>query len=165
MRMLGLATLSYQRLVCQHERCTRSQHRINQNQGLTLKIAIRDILHLNLKGAIFRALAISRDKGTMRIIKVIQKTLMQRQSCTQNCSHNNLVANHLHRSLAKWCLHNLSLIVERARNLITHNLAHTLEIAAKTHRIALHLAVANLSNEFVENRILLVQNVNHSDII
>ena len=76
---------------------------------------------------------------------------MQRQTSSENSCQHDLIADHLNRSLAQRSLDNVGLIVERTRNLITHHLANTLHITAKTHRIALHLAVADLGNELVEN--------------
>ena len=61
-------------------------------------------------------------------------------------------------------LDNLGLIIQHTRNLVTHNLSHTFEITTESHRVTLHLAVAHLGYKFIENRVLLVENVNHSDL-
>ncbi len=86
---------------------------------------------------------------------------MQRQSRAEDSRHNDLVAYHLHRSLAQRRLDDAGFVVERLRDLVTHHLADSLDVAAKTHRILLHMFVADLRDKFVENRILLVKNMNH----
>ena len=69
------------------------------------------------------------------------------------------VVDRLHGRLAQRRLHDTGRVVERSRNLVGRHLADALHVAAETHRIPLDRLVADLGDEFVENGVLLRENV------
>ena len=81
---------------------------------------------------------------------------MQRQTRTKDGCKHNFVVNHLHLGITQRRAYHARRIVQRLRDFVGHNLAHALQIAAETHRIFLHLDVAQLGEILVYQRRLVV---------
>ena len=69
--------------------------------------------------------------------------------------HDELVVDHLDGGFAQRRLDDTRFVIERLRNLVGRDLADALHVAAETHRVLLNPLVTDLSDEFVENRVLL----------
>ena len=159
MRIFGRAALFAQRIVGQHERRAGRQHRIDQQQDLVFEVAARNILHLNGELTVFRTFTVGRNKRVLRIVEVIQKTLMVGKTGPQNRRHDDPVIDRLDGRFAQRSLDHAGRIGQLFRNLVRRDFADTLEIAAETHRVGLDRLVADLRDEFVENGVLTVQSM------
>ncbi len=157
MGVLGLSAAFAQGVVGQHERRSRRKHRIDQQQHLALQVAARYVLHLHLELAVLRALAVGRHEGVLRVVEVVQETLVEGQSRTQDRGQHHAVGDHRHRSLAQGRLHDPLLVVEGFRYLVGRDLADAFEVAAETHRIGVDPLVADFGDELAENGIFAAE--------
>ena len=159
--MRGLPAPFAQSIVSQHEGRTGSQHGIDQQQSLALQLATRDVFDLDGKLTVLGTLAISRNESVLRIVEVVQESLMKGKSRPEDRSDHDLVGDHRYRSLAQRSFDHLHRILERFRYFIGHDLSDTLQITAETHRILLDRLVADFGDKLVENGVLTVENVQH----
>ena len=90
------------------------------------------------------------------MVEVVEESLVERQTGTQNRGHNNVIINKLHLGLTQRSLDHLGGIVQLFREFIGRDLANALEVAAESHRVLLDVLVAQLGQKGVQNRVLLV---------
>ena len=79
---------------------------------------------------------------------------MEGKTRTEDGRYNHPVVDGLDGGFAQRRLDHARNIFERLRNLIGRHLADAFQIAAEAHRILLDGLVADLRDEFVENRVL-----------
>ena len=144
-----------QGVVGQHERRSGGQHRIDQQQCLAFEASARDVLDLHGELAVLGALAIGRDEGVLGVVEVVEKPLMIGKSRTENRRHHDLLVDHLDGGFTQRRLDNARFVAERFRYFVGRDLADALHVAAETHRIPLNPLVADFCDEFVENGVLL----------
>ena len=77
------------------------------------------------------------------------------KSRTENRRHHDLLVDHLDGGFTQRRLDNARFVAERFRYFVGRDLADALHVAAETHRVLLNPLVTDLSDEFVENRVLL----------
>ena len=163
MRMGRSAAPLAQRVVGQHERRTRSQHGVDQQQRFALQVAARNVFDLHRELPVLGALAVGRDERVLRVVEIIEETLVERQPGTQDGGDDNPVVDLLHDGFAQRRFDRPRRVVQFLREFVGRDFADTLHVAAETHRIGLHLSVANLGDELVEHGVLLAEDMQLHD--
>ena len=72
-------------LIAQFHAASGSQHRVGDNQSLIVDAGRSDIFYMYIKFQCVLILAVGRHKCVLGFVEVAQETLMERQTCTQEC--------------------------------------------------------------------------------
>ena len=89
-----------QGVVSQNERRTGGQHGVDQQEGFALEVAAGDILDLDGELAVLGAFAVGGDESVLRIVEIIEETLVERQPGAQDGGDDDAVVDALDDSLA-----------------------------------------------------------------
>ena len=110
-----------------------------------------------METAVLAILPVGRHERVLRIVEIIQKTLMKRNPRPQDRSDHQLVVRQRHFGFAERRLHDMLRIVQRLADLISHHLAGPLQVAPEAHTVALHVHIAHLRDKSVENGVFPIQ--------
>ena len=130
---------------------------LDEQQRLAGQFATRYILDLDMETAVLAILPVGRHERVLRIVEIIQKTLMKRNPRPQDRSDHQLVVRQRHFGFAERRLHDMLRIVQRLADLISHHLAGPLQVAPEAHTVALHVHIAHLRDKSVENGVFPIQ--------
>ena len=144
-------------LVCDFKRCSCRKHCVCEDEGLSCQIRSAAVLDVDMEVLSLVVLSVCRYECVLSVVEVVQDTLMQRQTGTENRSHYNLVVRSRDVCYAQRSHVFLMAVFQMLADLISEDLSEPFEVSAETLAVLLDSLVAHLCDEFVENRILLTE--------
>ena len=144
-------------LVCDFKRCSCRKHCVCEDEGLSCQVRSAAVLDVDMEVLSLVVLSVCRYECVLSVVEVVQDTLMQRKTGTENRSHYNLVVRSRDVCYAQRSHVFLMAVFQMLADLISEDLSEPFEVSAETLAVLLDSLVAHLCDEFVENRILLTE--------
>ncbi len=158
----GTALAFDEGFVGEYQRRARRQHGVYQQQGLAGEVARRYVFHPDVERAVLAVAPVGRYEGARGVVEVVEESLMERDAGAEDGGEHDLFVGQHHLGLAERGFHLLRRVAEAFADFVSHHLAHPFQVAAEAHAVFLNAGIADLRDEAVENRVLLVKYMHHN---
>ena len=106
---------------------------------------------MNLNVLAFALFAVGRYKGTVGLVKDVEKALVKREAGAQDRPHHDAVRVDAYVLLAERRLHLANIVLQTATQFVGHRVRYALQIVAKKRAVALNINVAKLHHIAVDD--------------
>ena len=159
---LGRTAFGAESLIAQFHASAGSKHRVGDDECLTRQVGRSHVFNADAHILTFLVaiITIGRDKGVASLIENIEKTLVERQSGSENGSYDNRIVRRVAIGHSQRCCNLLDTVFQPLAHLVGHCMANAREIVAEAHTVALHVNIAQFGNVLVDHTLMVGKIVN-----